>query len=126
MPRETHAPGPKTHVTPLQRYISTLLTCKVTLVVSYSMEIGFTRNPTQVSMVLHLYMPHPFGVRIEVHHDMVTPHCCGDRYYDGKLIEVTNGDKKEITLRANPAVSKCRYMAMRDCSSIFSFHCFRF
>ncbi len=31
MPRETHAPGPKTHVTPLQRYISTLLTCKVTL-----------------------------------------------------------------------------------------------
>ena len=31
MPRETHAPGPKTHATPLQRYISTLLTCKVTL-----------------------------------------------------------------------------------------------
>ena len=32
MPRETHAPGPKTRATPLQRYISTLLTCKVTLV----------------------------------------------------------------------------------------------
>ena len=31
MPRETHAPGPKTRATPLQRYISTLLTCKVTL-----------------------------------------------------------------------------------------------
>ncbi len=38
MPRETHAPGPKTHVTPLQRYISTLLTCKVTLACRHDRE----------------------------------------------------------------------------------------
>ena len=40
MPRETHAPGPKTHVTPLQRYISTLLTCKVTLVLCHTYKLG--------------------------------------------------------------------------------------
>ncbi len=44
MPRETHAPGPKTHVTPLQRYISTLLTCKVTLVLCHAYKLGLTEG----------------------------------------------------------------------------------
>ena len=41
MPRETHAPGPKTRATPLQRYISTLLTCKVTLVLCHIKILGW-------------------------------------------------------------------------------------
>ena len=75
MPRETHAPGPKTHVTPLQRYISTLLTCKVTL--AAVLTVGITAfipfysslfrmaAPRWQSEALHLYPGTVIGYAVQ-------------------------------------------------------------